>query len=66
MPFIIQFLLALPVSQHPKDFGIVGVFMEHIIGFRVNQLKVIVSIDRLHIEAYQNPTHSDPFQHVGC
>ena len=38
--------------------------MEPIIGFGVNQLKVIVSIDRLRNEFYQNLEHSDPFQHV--
>ena len=64
-PFIVQFPLALPIGQHPKDFGIVGVLMEPIIGFGVNQLKVIVSIDRLCTEDYQNPAHSDPLQYVG-
>ena len=52
VPFTVQFPLALLVDQHPKEFGIVGVLMELIIGFRVNRLKVIVLIDRLRIEVY--------------
>ena len=55
MPFIVQFPLALPVGQHPKDFGIIWVLMELIIGFGVNWLKVKVSIDKLRTEVYQNP-----------
>ena len=65
MPFITQFPLTLAVGQHPKDFGIVGMLMEPIIGLGVNWLEVIVSIDRLRIEVYHNPVHHDPFQHVG-
>ena len=61
MPFIGQFPLALPVSQHPKNLGIVGGFVEPIIGFKVNWLKVIVLVDRLRTEVYQNLAHSDPF-----
>ena len=55
VPFIVQFPLALPVDQHPKDFGIVGVLMEPIIGFGVNWLKVIVLIDRFHTEVVMTP-----------
>ena len=65
VPFTVQFPLALPIGQHPNDFRIVRVFMEPIIGFGVNWLKVIVSIDRLRTEAYQNPAYLDPFQYVG-
>ena len=65
VPFIVQFPLALPFGQHSKDFRIVRVFMEPIIGFGVNWLNVIVSIDRLCIEVYQHPAHLDPFQYVG-
>ena len=65
MPFTVQFPLTLPVGQHPKDFGIVGMLMEPIIVLEVNWLEVIVSVDRLHTEVYHNPAHPDPFQHVG-
>ena len=61
MPFVVQFLLALPVGQPPKDFGIVRVLIEPIIGFGVNRLKVIVSIDRLRNEVYQKPRALGPF-----
>ena len=64
VPFIVQFPLALPFGQHPKDFGIVGVLMEPIIGFGVYRLQVIVLIDRLRTE-YQNPERLNPFQYVG-
>ena len=36
VPFTVKFPLTLPVGQHPKDLGIVGVLMEPIIGLRVN------------------------------
>ena len=65
VPFIIQFPLALFVGQHPKDLGIVGVLIEPIISLGGNWPKVIVSIDRLRTEVYQNLAHLDPFQHVG-
>ena len=65
VPFIVQFPLTLLVGQHSMDFGIVRVLMEPIISFGVNQLKVIVSIDRLCTEVYKNPAHPDPFQYVG-
>ena len=65
VPFIVQFPLALPVGHHPKDFRIVRVLMEPIIGFGINRLKVILSIDRLHTEVYKNPVHFDPFQYMG-
>ena len=61
MPFTVQFPLTLPVSQHPKDFGIVWMLMEPIIGLGVNWLEVIVSVDRLRTEVYNNPAHPDPF-----
>ena len=61
VPLTIQFPLALPVGQHPKDFGIVGVLMKPIIGFGFNQLKVIVLIDRLRNEVYKHPVNPDPF-----
>ena len=61
MPFIVQFQLALPVGKHPKDIEIVGVLMEFVIGIGVDRLKVIVSIDRLRTEVYQNLAHPDPF-----
>ena len=64
LPFIVQFPLALFVGQHPKDFGIVGVLIEPIISLGGNWLKVIVSVDRLCTEVYQNPTHPNPFHHV--
>ena len=64
LPFIVQFLLDLLVIQHSKDFGVVKVLIEPIIGFGVNQLKVIVSIDRLRTEVYQNPARPYPFQYV--
>ena len=35
--------------------------MEPIIFFGINQLEVIKLINRIHIEVYQNPTHSDFF-----
>ena len=63
--YIVQFPLALPVGQHCKDFGIVGVLMEPIISFGVNQLKVIVSIDRIRTEVYQNSVNPDLFQYIG-
>ena len=66
MPFTIQFPLTLPGGQHPKDFGIVGMLMEPVIGLEVNRLKVIISIDRLRTEVYQHPAISDCFQYVGC
>ena len=65
VPFTVQFPLSLPVGQHPKDFGIVKVFMELIIGFRVNRVKVIVSIDSFRTKVYQHLMHLDPFQYVG-
>ena len=34
--FIVKFPFALPVCQHPKNFGIVRGFVEPIIGFGVN------------------------------
>ena len=37
MLFTAKFPLTLPVSQQPKDLRIVGMFMETIIGLRVNQ-----------------------------
>ena len=61
VPFIVQFPLALPFGQHLNNFGIVWGFVEPIIGFGVNRLKVIVLIDRLRTEVYQNPAHLDPF-----
>ena len=39
--------------------------MEPIIGFGVNQLKVIVFIKRLRTEVYQNPVHPNPFKYMG-
>ena len=60
VPFIVQFPLTLPVGEHPKNFEIVGGFVELIIGFEVNWLKVIVFIDRLRIEVYQHPKHPNP------
>ena len=65
VPFIVKFSFALPVCQHPKNFRIVRDFVEPIIGFRVNRLKVIIFIDRLRTEVYQNSTHLDPFQYLG-
>ena len=65
VPFTVQFPLTLPVGQHHKDFGIVGMLMEPIIGLGVNWLEVIVSVDRLRTEVYHNLAHPDPFQHVG-
>ena len=38
VPFTVQFPLTLPIGQHPKDFGIVGMLKEPIIGLEVNQL----------------------------
>ena len=63
VPFIVQFPLALPLVNI-KDFGIVGDLMEPIIRFGVYRLQVIVSIDRLHTEVYQNPSHQNPFQYA--
>ena len=61
VPFIVKFPFALPVCQHPKNFRIVGGFVEPIIGFVVNRFKVIIFIDRLCTEFYHNPVHPDPF-----
>ena len=36
VPFIVKFPFALPVCQHPKNFKIVGGFVEPIIGFGIN------------------------------
>ena len=58
--FIVKFPFALPICQHPKNFGIIGGFVEHIIGFGVNRLKVIIFIDILCTEVYQNPMYPDP------
>ena len=57
VPFIVKFPFGLPVCQHPKNFGIIGDFVEPIIGFGVNWLKVIIFIDRPRIEVYLNPAH---------
>ena len=65
VPFIVQFPFSLPIGQHPKNFGIVEGFVEPIVGFGVNRLKVIIFIDRFRIEVYQNPTHPDPFEYMG-
>ena len=65
VPFIVKFPFALPVCQHPKNFKMVGGFVEPIIGFGVNWLKVIIFIDRLHIEVYQKPAYPNPFQYMG-
>ena len=65
VPFIVQFPLALPIGQHLKDFRIVGVLMDPIIGLGVNRFQVIVLIDRLCTEVYQHPACLDPFQYVG-
>ena len=40
--------------------------MEHVIGLRVNLLKVIILIDRLRTEFYQHYAHPNLFQYVGC
>ena len=37
VPFTVKWPLSLPVGQHPKDLGIVGMLMEPIIGLRVNR-----------------------------
>ena len=66
VPFTVEFPFTLPVSQHHKDLGIVGMLMELIIGLRVNRFHVIVSIDRLRIEVYQHSAHPGPFYYVGC
>ena len=65
VPFIVKFPFALHVCQHPKNSGIVEGFVEPIVGFRVNQVKVKIFIDRLRTEVYQNPTHPDRFQYMG-
>ena len=36
VPFIVKFPFALPVCQHPKNFKIVGGFVEAIIGLGIN------------------------------
>ena len=64
MPLIVQFSLALPVCEHPKDFKVVRVFVKPIIVLRVNWLKAIIAIDRLHTEVYQHPMDPDFFEHM--
>ena len=36
-PFTFKFLLTVPIDQHPKDYGVVGMLMELIIGLKVNR-----------------------------
>ena len=38
VPFNVKFPLTVPIGQHPKDLGVVGLLMEPIIGLRVNRL----------------------------
>ena len=61
---VVQFPLTLPTCEQPKDFRIVRVFMKPIKGLRVNRLKVIIAIDRLHTEFYQHPMEADLLEHI--
>ena len=40
MPFTVKFPLTVPVGQHLKDLGVVGMLMEPIIGLRVNRSRL--------------------------
>ena len=64
VPFIVSFPLALPICEQPKDFRVIRVFVKPIIGLGVNRLKVVIVVDRLHIEVYQHPTDSDLLEHM--
>ena len=61
VPFIIKFPFTLVVCQHPKNFGIVWGFVELIICFEINRVKVIILVDRLCTEVYQKSMHHDLF-----
>ena len=56
VPLIFYLPLTLAICEHPKDLGVVWVCIEPIIWFGIYQLKVILSIDRLHAKVYQNPS----------
>ena len=62
---IVQFPLTLPIYEQPKDFQVVKVFVKLINGFRVNQVKVVIAIDRLCTKVYQHPTDADLLEHMG-
>ena len=61
---VVQFPLTLATCEQPKDFWIVRVFVKPIKGLRVNRLKVIIAVDRLRIEVYQQPTEADLLEHM--
>ena len=37
VPFTVEYPLTVPIGQHPKDLGVVGLLMEPIKGLKVNQ-----------------------------
>ena len=63
--FSIEFPLTLPVGQDPNDLRVVGLRMEPIKGLIGNRFKVIILVDRLRAEVYQNPTHPNLFHVMG-
>ena len=62
---VVQFPLALPICEQPKDFRIVKVLVKPIKGFGVNRLKVVIAVDRLRTEVYQHSTDVDLLEHMG-
>ena len=65
MPLTIKLSLTLPVDQNPNDCRVIELRIEPIKGLRGNWVKVIILVDRLHVEVYQHSAHSNLFQNVG-
>ena len=65
MPLTIKLPLTLPVGQYPNDCRVIGLRIEPIKGLGGNWVKVIILVDRLRAEVYQQPKHSNLFQNMG-
>ena len=65
VPFAIELLRTLPISQNLEDLGVVEPLMEPIKRLRVDRVKIIELVDRLRAEVNQHPMHPDLFHHMG-
>ena len=65
LPFAIELLLTLPVSQDLEDLRVVGPLIEPIKRLRGDRVQIIELVDRLRTEVYQHSMHPDLFHDMG-
>ena len=65
MPFTIYLALTLSVGQYPNDLGVVQGRIEAVKLPIVHGFQIVELVDGPRTEVDLNPTHSNPFVHVG-